>query len=90
MFIRSLCIQKQKTTFIKCYQLTVFFFRGLIFCIKFLKMNKGSIFFIMANIAFLVEGKKREKAIGFDPHSHCFLGNYFGYWRNGTYRRSHL
>lgn len=53
-------------------------------------MNKGSIFFIMANIAFLVEGKKREKAIGFDPHSHCFLGNYFGYWRNGTYRRSHL
>ena len=52
MFIRSLCIQKQKTTFIKCYQLTVFFFRGLIFCIKLLKMNKGSIFFIRANIAF--------------------------------------
>lgn len=41
--ICSLCIQKQKTTFIKRYQFTVLFFRGLIFCIKLLKMNKGSI-----------------------------------------------
>lgn len=42
-------------------------------------MSKGSIFFIRANIAFFVEGKKREKAISFGLHSHCFLGNYFGY-----------